>query len=102
MVNYKKSGEPYWVEVHLEPIHEISGHLTGFISVEMDVTKDELHQHEIGELSAVMYESLVRKVAPKREGKVRSNASRNRRHPKLNSAIAKRNRTTKSCNISLP
>jgi PAS domain S-box-containing protein len=102
LVNYNKSGEPYWVEVHLEPIHEIDGHLTGFISIELDVTKDELHQHEIGELSAVMYESLVKKVAPKREGKVRSNASRNGRHPNLNNAIAKRNQTKKSCNIRLP
>jgi PAS domain S-box-containing protein len=102
LVNYKKSGEPYWVEIHLEPIHEINGHLSGFISMEMDVTKDELHQHEIGELTAVMYKSLVTKVASKREAKVRSKSSMNKRHPNLNNTIAKRNRTTKSCNINLP
>ena len=66
MVNYMKSGKPYWVEIHLEPIHNIDGRLTGFISVERDVTKDELHQHEIGELSAAMYQTLIQKVAPKK------------------------------------
>ena len=102
MVNYTKSGDPYWVEIHLEPIHEIDGHLTGFISIEMDVTKDELHQHEIGELTAVMYKSLVTKVASKSEGKIRSKLSGNKRYPNLKNAMAKRNRTTKSCNIQLP
>jgi len=71
MVNYTKSGKPYWVEIHLEPIHNINGRLTGFISVERDVTKDELHEHEIGELSAAMYQTLIQKVAPKSAGNIR-------------------------------
>jgi len=73
MVNYAKSGKPYWVEIHLEPIHNTDGRLTGFISVERDVTKDELHQHEIGELSAAMYEALSRKVTSHRSSKPRPN-----------------------------
>ena len=73
MVNYTKSGKPYWVEIHLEPIHNISGHLTGFISVERDVTAEELHEHEIGELAAVMYETLAKRVILKRSGNIRSN-----------------------------
>lgn len=77
LVNYTKSGNPYWVEIHLEPIHEIDGHLSGFISIELDVTKDELHQHQIGELTAVMYESLARKMTPKRARNIRSNSSMN-------------------------
>jgi PAS domain S-box-containing protein len=75
LVNYTKSGKPYWVEIHLEPIHNMSGLLTGFISVEQDVTKDELHQHEIGELSAAMYEALSRKVTSHRSSKPRPNPS---------------------------
>ena len=95
MVNYMKSGKPYWVEIHLEPIHNIDGRLTGFISVERDVTKDELHQHEIGELSAAMYETLVQKVAPKSAGNIRLNSSKNKRQPSAKSNIAKRNRGKK-------
>jgi len=75
LVNYTKSGKPYWVEIHLEPIHNMNGLLTGFISVEQDVTKDELHQHEIGELSAAMYEALSRKVTSHRSSKPRPNPS---------------------------
>jgi PAS domain S-box-containing protein len=101
LINYKKSGEPYWVEIHLEPIHELDGRLSGFVSIELDVTKDELHQHEIGELSAVMYDSLIQKVTRKREVKFRSKSSRNKHQPNLNNAMAKRNRTTKSCDIRI-
>jgi PAS domain S-box-containing protein len=95
MVNYTKSGKPYWVEIHLEPIHNINGLLTGFISVERDVTKDELHQHEIGELSAAMYQTLIQKVTPKKAGNIRSNSSKNKRQTDPKSNIAKRNRGKK-------
>lgn len=95
MVNYTKSGKPYWVEIHLEPIHNINGHLTGFISVERDVTAEELHEHEIGELSAAMYETLVQKVNPNGLEDIRSNLSKNDRQSDLKSTIAKRNRVKK-------
>jgi PAS domain S-box-containing protein len=62
LVNYSKSGDPYWVDIHLEPILDTQGRLTGYISIEKDVTKEECHQHEIGELSASIYEELVEKV----------------------------------------
>ena len=92
LVNYTKSGKPYWVEIHLEPIRNINGLLTGFISVERDVTKDELREHEIGELSAAMYQTLIQKVAPKSAGNIRLNSSKNKRQPSAKSNIAKRNR----------
>ena len=92
MVNYAKSGKPYWVEIHLEPIHNTNGHLTGFISVERDVTKDELHQHEIGELSAAMYEALSRKVNSNRSSKSQSNLSKKRHSANLKILIKRRNR----------
>jgi PAS domain S-box-containing protein len=95
MVNYTKSGKPYWVEIYLEPIRNMNGFLTGFISVERDVTKDELHQHEIGELSAAMYQTLIQKVAPKSAGNIRLNSSKNKRRPSAKSNIAKRNRGKK-------
>ena len=95
LVNYTKSGKPYWVEIHLEPIRNMNGLLTGFISVERDVTKDELHQHEIGELSAAMYQTLIQKVAPKSAGNIRLNSSKNKRRPSAKSNIAKRNRGKK-------
>ena len=62
LVNYAKGGKPYWVDIHLEPIVDSQGHLMGFISIEKDVTKEECHQNELGELSASIYEELVKKV----------------------------------------
>jgi len=95
LVNYAKSGKPYWVEIHLEPIHEIDGHLTGFISIELDVTTDELHQHEIGELTAVMYETLAKKVGPSRSKNIGTNSFKNGSQPELESIVAKRNSAKK-------
>jgi PAS domain S-box-containing protein len=59
ILNYHKSGKPYWVDIHLEPILTSKGELSGFISIEKDVTKEERHQHDLGELSASIYEKLV-------------------------------------------
>jgi PAS domain S-box-containing protein len=59
IVNYNKAGQPYWAEIHLEPIHDSKGQISGYISIEKDVTKEEKHQHDIGELSASMYEQLL-------------------------------------------
>jgi hypothetical protein len=95
MVNYAKGGKPYWVEIHLEPIHNTNGRLTGFISVERDVTAEELHEHEIGELSATMYESLVQKVVPNGPKNIRSNPSKIGRKTNPRSGITKRNRGKK-------
>lgn len=59
ILNYHKSGKPYWADIHLEPILTSQGELSGFISVERDVTKEQNHQHDLGELSASIYEKLV-------------------------------------------
>lgn len=62
ILNYHKSGKPYWVDIHLEPILTSKGELSGFISIEKDVTKEEKHQHDLGELSASIYEKLVQAI----------------------------------------
>lgn len=59
ILNYKKSGKAYWADIHLEPILTSKGELSGFISVERDVTEEERHQHDLGELSASIYDKLV-------------------------------------------
>jgi PAS domain S-box-containing protein len=92
MINYAKNGKPYWVEIHLEPIHNTNGRLTGFISVERDVTSDELHEHELGELSASMYESLVRKVGVNGKKSLASQSSKTGSPRNFRKSIAKRNR----------
>ena len=92
MINYAKNGKPYWVEIHLEPIHNTNGRLTGFISVERDVTSDELHEHELGELSASMYESLVRKVGVNGKKSLASQSSKSGSSKNFRKSIANRSR----------
>jgi PAS domain S-box-containing protein len=92
MINYAKNGKPYWVEIHLEPIHNTNGRLTGFISVERDVTSDELHEHELGELSASMYESLVRKVGVNAKKSLASQSSKTGSSKNFRKSIANRSR----------
>ncbi len=62
IVNYNKAGQPYWADIHLEPIHDSKGQISGYISIEKDVTKEEKHQKDIGELTASMYEQLVEAI----------------------------------------
>ncbi len=38
IVNYTKAGEAYTVNVEIEPLHDASGNLTGFMAIESDVT----------------------------------------------------------------
>jgi len=76
IVNYNKAGQPYWADIHLEPIHDSKGKISGYISIEKDVTKEEKHQHDIGELSASMYEQLVKAVSHPGKGGMGGGAGR--------------------------
>lgn len=59
ITNYKKSGKPYIVEIHLEPIIGKNKEHQGFISLERDVTEDEQRQRQYGELNASVYRQLL-------------------------------------------
>jgi PAS domain S-box-containing protein len=59
ITNYKKSGKPYIVEIHLEPIFNKKNDHQGFLSLERDVTEDEQRQRQYGELNASMYRQLL-------------------------------------------
>ncbi len=39
IINYTKSGKPYWVQIEVQPIHDASGRLIQFIAIESDVTE---------------------------------------------------------------
>ncbi len=59
ITNYKKSGQPYIVEIHLEPIFNKKNEHQGFLSLERDVTEDEQRQRQYGELNASVYRQLL-------------------------------------------
>lgn len=47
ILNYTKSGEPYWLNMLINPVFDDSGKLTHFISIQQDITR---HKHTEVEL----------------------------------------------------
>lgn len=39
ILNYRKDGTPYWIKLTITPIFDAEGELTGFLSIERDVTQ---------------------------------------------------------------
>jgi PAS domain S-box-containing protein len=56
IVNYSKAGRAYWVEVSVQPLHEQTGKLKGFFSVNADITERKEAQRQL--LRAQRLESI--------------------------------------------
>ena len=54
LINYKKSGEPYWVQVSCQPIRGDDGTLSGFIAVESDITEIRKREQAVTEVTAAL------------------------------------------------
>lgn len=39
LLNYKRSGEPYWVSLNIQPILDASGQLTSYVAIQSDITE---------------------------------------------------------------
>ncbi len=39
LVNYRRDGQPYWVRLHIRPVHDESGSLTHFVAIQTDITE---------------------------------------------------------------
>lgn len=39
VLNYRKDGSPYWVNLEVQPVHDERGELTHFMSIESDITR---------------------------------------------------------------
>ncbi len=50
-VNYRKSGEPYWVDIEVRPIRDANGKVQRFIAIEADVTDRVLQKEEENRLN---------------------------------------------------
>jgi diguanylate cyclase (GGDEF)-like protein/PAS domain S-box-containing protein len=47
ILNYKRSGEQYWISLSISPIHDKIGSLSGFVAISSDVTESRLHKKEL-------------------------------------------------------
>ena len=57
ILNYKKSGEKYWINLHVAPLFNEKQELTGFLSIQSDITK-----HLTLESQLLSQNNLLRKV----------------------------------------
>ncbi len=47
VVNYRKSGEPFWNRITLEPVHNRLGDVTHFVAIQEDVTEQRRMESEL-------------------------------------------------------
>ncbi len=57
LVQYAKNGEPYWVEVEMQPVFNNGGMLTNFVAIENDITQRKIDERRLGE-SALHFKAL--------------------------------------------
>lgn len=46
MLNYKKSGEPYWVSLNIQPVANDAGEITQYVAIESDITQRKRAEQE--------------------------------------------------------
>ncbi len=44
ILNYSKSGRPYWLDIEARPLHDSQNRLTGFMAIEQDITERKKFQ----------------------------------------------------------
>ncbi len=54
MLNYRKDGTPYWVELTITPLHDAAGVLTGFVGMSRDITARRKADRERQTLAAAL------------------------------------------------
>ncbi len=52
MLNYTKAGEPRWVELDIQPLKDADGKITGFMSLQLDITARKRIQADIARKEA--------------------------------------------------
>jgi PAS domain S-box-containing protein len=63
LVNYTKSGEPYWVQLQITAVHDEQGQITRFISVQVDTTERRQYVQEVLQQKAVLEERVQQRTA---------------------------------------
>jgi PAS domain S-box-containing protein len=50
VLNYRKSGETYWVALEVQPVHDIDGEVVNYVGLCSDITRVKLQQQKYDEL----------------------------------------------------
>lgn len=47
LINYTREGEPYWIDIHITPLHNEQGEVTHFVSTQVDITERKLTELDL-------------------------------------------------------
>jgi diguanylate cyclase (GGDEF)-like protein/PAS domain S-box-containing protein/putative nucleotidyltransferase with HDIG domain len=54
ILNYRKCGTPYWVEMHIAPVRDGTGSVTHFVAIERDITEQRSMNEQLKQNLAVI------------------------------------------------
>ncbi|MFM1999663.1 MAG: hypothetical protein RL204_1610, partial [Bacteroidota bacterium] len=54
MLNYKKTGEEYWVSVQCQPLYHTNGEVEGYFAIETDITREKNEERQLRLLDTVI------------------------------------------------
>jgi PAS domain S-box-containing protein len=54
VLNYRKSGQPYWVDVEVRPIHDEQGNFVNFLAIEIDITERKRQESLLRDANALL------------------------------------------------
>jgi len=54
MLNYKKTGEEYWVSVQCQPLYHQNGEVEGYFAIETDITREKNEERQLRLLDTVI------------------------------------------------
>ena len=54
LINYKKNGEEFWIELDIVPITDVTGFFTHWVAVERDITKRKSNELEMTRLNRAL------------------------------------------------
>ena len=63
VLNYTKSGEPYWIMINLTPVIGADGRLERYISVQAETTERRRHEEEMRQQKAALEDRVVTRTA---------------------------------------
>jgi len=56
ILNVSKSGAPYWIDLQIQPLWNAKGYLTGFFSVQVDITEQKRNAERLEHIERVLRE----------------------------------------------
>jgi PAS domain S-box-containing protein len=59
LLNYRRDGTPYWVDIEVQPFHDEQGQLTHFMAIEQDVTSQVERERKLRDNEQLLQEAAA-------------------------------------------